>query len=193
MWMNTHDLDIRCVRLKPYALDGRVLLDVQQVIPLPEAAEYQVHLKEKTQKERKAKKSNVDFTRFDLSIRGEVHRAQWKRNAIFLVVKALVGQGVAPDRIAELIHWRSRRIWLSVEGSLDAERFEALASKEAQSRGGVLDKRRWFCDDDGLLVVDGRTYAFTNQWGKHWHKAMTVFAKAFPEHEITFEPTAGAD
>lgn len=35
MWLNERDLDIRCIRLKPYGDNGRVLLDVQQVIPLP--------------------------------------------------------------------------------------------------------------------------------------------------------------
>ena len=35
MWLNENQLDVRCVRLKPYLLDRRVLLDVQQVVPLP--------------------------------------------------------------------------------------------------------------------------------------------------------------
>jgi hypothetical protein len=39
MWLNDFDVDIRCVRLKPYRdADGLVLLDIQQIIPLPEAA-----------------------------------------------------------------------------------------------------------------------------------------------------------
>lgn len=59
MWMNQHDIDIRCIRLKPYNLDGRLLLDVQQIIPLPEAAEYQVKLREKEARERTARKQKV--------------------------------------------------------------------------------------------------------------------------------------
>lgn len=42
LWLISRDIDIRCVRLQPYDLGGRVLVDVQQIIPLPEAAEYQV-------------------------------------------------------------------------------------------------------------------------------------------------------
>jgi hypothetical protein len=52
MWLNEKGLDIRCVRIKPYGDDGRVLIDVQQVIPLPEAAAYQVRIREKEQRER---------------------------------------------------------------------------------------------------------------------------------------------
>ncbi|MFN2506611.1 MAG: hypothetical protein ABR540_20770 [Acidimicrobiales bacterium] len=40
-------MDIRCVRLVPYEIDGKVLLDIQQVLPLPEAADYQVRLRRK--------------------------------------------------------------------------------------------------------------------------------------------------
>lgn len=41
MWLRDQDIDIRCVRLKPYRLeDGRVLMDIQQLIPLPEAADF---------------------------------------------------------------------------------------------------------------------------------------------------------
>lgn len=53
MWLNRRGLDIRCVRMKPYRLDERLLLDVQQVIPLPEAAEYQVQLRDKEESQKK--------------------------------------------------------------------------------------------------------------------------------------------
>ena len=37
MWLNERDLDIRCVRLGVYKHEVEIFLDVQQVIPLPEA------------------------------------------------------------------------------------------------------------------------------------------------------------
>lgn len=52
MWLNSKDLDIRCVRLRPYDLDGRTLLDVQQIVPLPEASDYIVSVKEKEKSEK---------------------------------------------------------------------------------------------------------------------------------------------
>lgn len=52
LWLNSRNLDIRCVRLTPYDYQGKTLLDVQQVIPLPEAAEYQVRVKAKVSRER---------------------------------------------------------------------------------------------------------------------------------------------
>jgi hypothetical protein len=45
LWLNQRGLDLRCVRLRPYKLDGRVLIDVQPIIPLPEAEQYQVRIR----------------------------------------------------------------------------------------------------------------------------------------------------
>jgi len=64
MWLNKRDLDIRCIRLTPYQDNGRVLIDVQHVIPLPEAAEYQIQIREKEQKERKEKAERLPLPRF---------------------------------------------------------------------------------------------------------------------------------
>lgn len=55
MWLNDRSLDIRCVRMKPYQLGEQVLLDVQQVIPLPEATDYQVRVREKSEVARAAR------------------------------------------------------------------------------------------------------------------------------------------
>lgn len=64
MWLNKRDLDVRCIRLIPYQDGGRVLINVQQVIPLPEAAEYQIQIREKEQKERKEKAGRLPIPRF---------------------------------------------------------------------------------------------------------------------------------
>lgn len=58
IWLNERDLDIRCIRIKPYRENERVLLDVQQVIPLPEAEEYQIKVREKATQERTARVAN---------------------------------------------------------------------------------------------------------------------------------------
>ncbi len=53
MWLNERGLDIRCIRLKPYRMDGGpLLIDVQQLIPLPEASDFQTQIGAKRQAER---------------------------------------------------------------------------------------------------------------------------------------------
>lgn len=63
MWLNERDLDVRCIRVKPYTDNGRLLVDVQQVIPLPEAADYIVRIKEKEDRERNARRQQSDMAK----------------------------------------------------------------------------------------------------------------------------------
>ncbi|QDV35690.1 hypothetical protein [Tautonia plasticadhaerens] len=63
IWLNDHGLDIRCVRMKPYDDNGRLLVDVQQVIPLPEAAAYQVQVREKEQRGRQERAERYGIRR----------------------------------------------------------------------------------------------------------------------------------
>jgi hypothetical protein len=88
MWLNRRDLDIRCVRLRPYAVGGKVLLDIQQVIPLPEAREYQVQLRQKEAEKRQAQ--SADWTRYDLIIGSETIPALYKRHLFLRTIQELV-------------------------------------------------------------------------------------------------------
>jgi hypothetical protein len=56
LWLNQHGLDIRCVRLRPYKLAEQVVLEVEQIIPIREAAEYQVRVQRKEERERTARR-----------------------------------------------------------------------------------------------------------------------------------------
>ncbi len=60
LWLRERDIDIRCVRLRPYQDGEKRLIDVQQIIPLPEANEYQVQLREKEQVGRKKRAERYD-------------------------------------------------------------------------------------------------------------------------------------
>lgn len=61
LWLREREIDIRCIRFRPY-LDGeKRLVDVQQIIPLPEANEYQVQIREKEQVGRKKRAERHDI------------------------------------------------------------------------------------------------------------------------------------
>ena len=189
LWLIDHGVDIRCVRLKPYSLDTRLLVDVQQIIPLPEVAEYQVQIREKLRKERDARTTAADFTRYNIKIDGEQHLSMWKRNAIFLICKRLCAKSASPEAIASLFTWRPNRVWYSVDGIVDATEFAALADSKAASGGGSFSRRRWFCEDGELIHANGKTYAFSDQWGgEGWRDAMTALKGAYPTFNIDFVP-----
>ncbi len=190
MWLVGHDLDIRCVRLRPYSFAGKTLVDVQQLIPLPEAVDYQVQVKEKARKEREGRTTGPDFTRYDFRVDGAVHTAQWKRNAIFIVVKHLCDKGADPADIAGLFDWCSNRVWFSVDGNHDSEHFAEEAARKAKSGAGYFEPRRWHCSDGELVHHSGSTYAFSNQWGgDNWRRAMTKLKQTYPQFGIEFSKT----
>jgi hypothetical protein len=60
IWLRDRDLDIRCIRLQPFMDGGRKLVNVQQIIPLPEASEYQIQIREKEQVVRKNRAERFD-------------------------------------------------------------------------------------------------------------------------------------
>jgi len=102
LWLNDQGLDIRCVRLIPYKVGEQLLLDVQQVIPLPETADYMVRLREKKDEERKLaglRQQNRDFTKFTITNSMGIYPGLAKRRAIQHVVRELISQGIHPDSI----------------------------------------------------------------------------------------------
>lgn len=54
LWLNKRGLDIACVRLRPYRIGGDVVLDVTQIIPLPEAAEYEIKVRAQEREKQRA-------------------------------------------------------------------------------------------------------------------------------------------
>ena len=61
LWLRDREIDVRCIRLRPYRDAGRTMIDVQQIIPLPEAHDYQVQLREKEQQGRRQKAERFDI------------------------------------------------------------------------------------------------------------------------------------
>lgn len=190
MWLIEHGIDISCVRMKPYSLDGRVVVDIQQIIPLPEAADYQVQVREKSQREREARVSNADFTRFDVTVAGQEQSRQAKRTALYFVCSKLVASGVSPSDIARLFSWRNNAFYW-VDGRVGPEEFERLAlAKSASGTGLTFDPPRWFADDGELFQTADKTFALSKMWGgAKWHRAMELLQTTYPSHAIVFEPS----
>ena len=144
MWLNDFGLDIHCVRMHPYSSNGETLIDVQTVIPIPEVADYQVRIREKRQKERKARNSSRDLTKFDVSIAGRLHQAQNKRLMMLQIISGVLQNGGTPKKIIEAISWRKNRLFEVFDGTLNSEQF-----KEKIIKYYSLDKaNRFFINDD---------------------------------------------
>lgn len=65
IWLNRHGVDITCVRLQPYRMGETLLVDATQIIPLPEAADYEIKVRAQAQEVKKVRSARQDiFRRF---------------------------------------------------------------------------------------------------------------------------------
>lgn len=58
LWLRDADIDIRCVRLQLFGNGEQLLLDASQTIPLPEASDYLVRVRDREEGERRRQSSN---------------------------------------------------------------------------------------------------------------------------------------
>ena len=187
LWLNDHGLKIRCVRMRPYKFDSRVLVDVQQVLPLPEVEDYQTRIREKSEQQRVARQTNRDYTRYDLTIGDSVFHKLSKRAFIFEVVREAVKNGASPKAIEDAIGLGNP--WVSVEGQLDEKEF-INAATEAMDIGKTFDSTRYFTTDEELIILDGKTYAFANQWGTGTAEAVDAVIGLVGASDIRYDPTS---
>jgi hypothetical protein len=161
LWLNERDLDIICVRIQPYRLRESTLLDVQQIIPLPEAADYQVQIRQKHRETRAAAGQSSDWTRYDVSTPQGVQRALYKREVMLAAVRQLAARG---ESLTEIETTSGRRLFEVVEGAIDGATFQAELVRRRPNDPQA--PKRYFTRDDQLFRADGKTYALTTQWSK---------------------------
>jgi hypothetical protein len=179
IWLNKFEgMDIRCVRLRPYDIDGRVLLDIQQVLPLPEAADYQVKVRRKEASVERARADGRDFTKYVILRDGVAGPELNKRRAVLEMVKALHERGVSPASIKDVIP--SSRM-LVVDGLHSDPEDVAAAFLSIYPK---FEARRWFLDD---TLSDGeKTFVLSKMWGLNTEPTLTKLAETFSDRNISF-------
>lgn len=95
LWLNLHEIDITCIRLRPYRMGSDVLIDATQIIPLPEAADYEVKMRAKEKEKRKI-----------LGVRQEIFRKFWAQ----LIERSKSSTPLLANRTTTTDHWLSAGI-----------------------------------------------------------------------------------
>ncbi|WP_136635529.1 DUF4268 domain-containing protein [Pseudooceanicola onchidii] len=52
LWLGSHGIDVRCVKISPYVYGSEVFIDLLQIVPPPEAADYMIRMAEKDSEEK---------------------------------------------------------------------------------------------------------------------------------------------
>jgi hypothetical protein len=151
MWLNAHDLDIQCVRLVPYKNNQDVLVEVEKIIPLPEAVDYQVQIRQQAAERREARRSGRDYSRY--LFQGTIYN---KRRLVLAVIKNWVGAN-KPSRFEALLE-------AFPQETQGGELFTPI--EEAQK---IFERhhiaRHFLAGEEVINFGPREAYAVSNQWG----------------------------
>ena len=113
LWLNQRQLDISCYRISAYRLDDRLLLDFQQIIPLKEAEDYQVKLRNKQQEAQSARREQVAWNGELYANYGDNEYRSWEDARHFGFISA--GGGEWFTRTLRLLE-PGKRVWVNRPG-----------------------------------------------------------------------------
>lgn len=113
LWLNQRQLDISCYRISAYRLDQRLLLDFQQIIPLKEAEDYQVRLRNKQQEVQSARREQVAWNGELYANYGDNEYRSWDDARSFGFISA--GGGEWFTRTLRLLE-PGKRVWVNRPG-----------------------------------------------------------------------------
>ena len=181
MWLNERNLDITCVRLIPYKYQDQILVDVQQIIPLPEVENYRIKIKQQSEERREAKKSSKDYTRY--LFQGN----SFKKGRLVLSVIQHWFTTHEPRNLSALLTAFPQTIKnTSKSGRLFVPFQEA---KEIYNKGEI--PRHFLGDGEVLEFPDSTQFAVSNQWGKgNIEKFISQAKELGYEIEEKFEETS---
>jgi hypothetical protein len=160
LWLNdVYHLDITCIRLTPYRLGDRLVVDLQQLIPLPEAAEYTVGVRRREDASRAAAAGDGrDLTRYAITSPSGTSPFLPKRRAVLLLMQQLRAAGVAPSRMATAIR---RAKFLPLDGEVTGD--DVMPAFVARYPTAERNLHRWFFD---APFFDGeQTWILSKMWG----------------------------
>ncbi|WP_151901384.1 hypothetical protein [Sulfurimonas hydrogeniphila] len=146
MWLNERNIDIKCIRLVPYKLNEKVLIDVQQIIPLPEAENYQIQIKQQVSQRREARQTDKDYTNY--KFQGEIYN---KRKLVLAVMKKYFEDNTPNDIEDFRKNFSNQRLFAPLQDAIEK------ANKHGQPRH--------FLKDGEPVTIGNEEYAISNQWG----------------------------
>jgi hypothetical protein len=153
--------------MSPYTYDGKVLLDVQQLIPLPEAEQYMVRVKGKEIAQKRSS-SGMNRDKFIISVDGTDEEPRGKGRAVRRLVELLTEHGVPPEEIQSL----------NIKFKQAPPATDDDAAWTAFTANPKIDPVRWFKEP---IVIGSEHWFLTNQWGTQSVEVMAQLCALKPD------------
>lgn len=152
MWLLKKGIDITCIKLSPYNFNGEVLLDINQIIPLPEAEDYLIKIKQKDTERKKALLLKRDKTKYLFK-----DKLLGKGRLVFEVVKHFMetNKHFTFEQLSD-------KFPANLQGSTGViNSLDFVNQKYADNK-----KKRHFVDEDDILIsADGIRFVVSTEWG----------------------------
>lgn len=180
LWLRDNSaIDIRCVRLTPYDVDGRLHVYTEQIIPLPEAEDYRVRKAQREHVERAATATQRAVSRGAYTVLRDERRLTEgpvsRRRAFALVLRKLLELGETPESLAS--HLRNPKLWHRADGDAPSEAVrEEIRALYPNDRQRVA---RYDLAPEDLIRHGGATYALLNQGSATQLPALTDLAARY--------------
>jgi hypothetical protein len=175
IWLNdTYNTDISCYRIVPYRLGAEILLDLQQIIPLPEAKDFQIQQRQKGAATAAVRsgQSGRDYTRYDLTIGDQTLPRMSKQAAVKTAIQELYRAGVSLVSIKSVTQ---ENRWVAVHPAAD-ETVEDAFRREYPSRS---PNHLWY--DLGIREGD-TTWVIPRFGGRHTEQILDRLASIATPH-----------
>ncbi|MBV7297287.1 hypothetical protein [Enterovibrio paralichthyis] len=145
LWLRDKGIDISCVRLTPYRYKDDVLINAEQIIPVPEVEEYQVRFREKRAEQRSSLSVVRDYSKYRYN-----EQIYNKRN----LALALMTDWIATHQPSSL------EALLKVFDNNIRRRIAMLAESLSDKQ-----RKRYHTDEEDLIeLTSGEVIAISNQW-----------------------------
>lgn len=147
IWLRDKGVDIRCVRLTPYNFKGEILINAEQIIPVPELEEYQIKFKEKRDEQ------------ITSSQRSERDYSEYRYKGIIFNKRKL-----ALELFTDWIAKHNPRDFNELKSKLS----DVLRSRTIALVDGIPEvrKHRFHMNEDALIQLpSGELITISNQWG----------------------------
>lgn len=146
IWLRDKGVDISCVKITPYNFKGEVLINAEQIIPVPELKEYQVRFREKrTEQIASLSKTEKDYS-------------SYKYKGLVLNKRKL-----ALEIFTDWIEKENPASLDDIKRQLDG----VIKNRAITLADSVSDVRKnRYHMNDAIQLASGELVVISNQWGK---------------------------
>ncbi|MDT2812688.1 MAG: DUF4268 domain-containing protein [Acetivibrionales bacterium] len=158
MWLLEHNIKIKCIKVTPYELEGKVLLDTEQIIPIIDAEDYLIKIANKKQEELVSREKKQTRYAVRLKFWAELLQTMNERSDLFKNVSPSkdnwlgCGSGYSGISYSFVITNNFARIELWIIGRSKEENkaiFDDILLKKEKIESSFGDQLDWQRRDDG--------------------------------------------